>query len=349
MGVWQQPSPVHMAPSSAASCKLVQDVMQPVYNASVLQPMAVKMFRVGEIRYGNPSTWNHHELTPSVIADAKWEGNVHIATHGRAVWPWSRVSQQVPPPPAAPWCRLSEAATVGGGASSLQRTRPPSRSMQVAVEPPAAIGNDQWIMGLQWAGPARRVLVLLKHAGLRTSVLPISGAAVLAAASPLAGAIEAAALVVWPSVEPFKYADMSYLEINYLEVVSPCMQQPCGDSRFQHLWLLRFNPLGSPGFHLDLPVKCWLHFSNASQNVGIHAPPPDLAARFMPYNRPHSVPVKAKRKKARQRRGGAEPDRLSALPDCLLHTIMSSLKARQAVQTHLWRSEAGVQGQVGGT
>ena len=40
------------------------------------------------------------------------------------------------------------------------------------------------------------------------------------------------------------------------------------------------------------------------------------------------------------------PDRLSSLPDCLLHTIMSSLKARQAVQTcvlstrwrHLWRS-----------
>ena len=40
------------------------------------------------------------------------------------------------------------------------------------------------------------------------------------------------------------------------------------------------------------------------------------------------------------------PDRLSSLPDCLLHTIMSFLKARQAVQTcvlstrwrHLWRS-----------
>jgi hypothetical protein len=53
------------------------------------------------------------------------------------------------------------------------------------------------------------------------------------------------------------------------------------------------------------------------------------------------------RKRARARRGGErEPDRLSALPDCLLHTIMSSLKARQAVQTcvlsrrwrHLWRS-----------
>ncbi|GJN25706.1 hypothetical protein PR202_gb13569 [Eleusine coracana subsp. coracana] len=41
-----------------------------------------------------------------------------------------------------------------------------------------------------------------------------------------------------------------------------------------------------------------------------------------------------------------EPDRLSALPDCLLHTIMSFMKARQVVQTcvlstrwkHLWRS-----------
>ncbi|CAL4983555.1 unnamed protein product [Urochloa decumbens] len=41
-----------------------------------------------------------------------------------------------------------------------------------------------------------------------------------------------------------------------------------------------------------------------------------------------------------------DPDRLSALPDCLLHTIMSFLKARQVVQTcvlaarwrHLWRS-----------
>ncbi|CAD6341488.1 unnamed protein product [Miscanthus lutarioriparius] len=40
------------------------------------------------------------------------------------------------------------------------------------------------------------------------------------------------------------------------------------------------------------------------------------------------------------------PDRLSSLPDCLLHTIMSFLQARQAVQTcmlstrwrHLWRS-----------
>ncbi|GJN25708.1 hypothetical protein PR202_gb13571 [Eleusine coracana subsp. coracana] len=42
----------------------------------------------------------------------------------------------------------------------------------------------------------------------------------------------------------------------------------------------------------------------------------------------------------------SEPDRLSALPDCLLHTIMSFLKARQVVQTcvlstrwrHLWCS-----------
>uniref|UniRef100_K3ZN10 F-box domain-containing protein n=1 Tax=Setaria italica TaxID=4555 RepID=K3ZN10_SETIT len=43
---------------------------------------------------------------------------------------------------------------------------------------------------------------------------------------------------------------------------------------------------------------------------------------------------------------GVEPDRLSSLPDSLLHAIMSLLKARQAVQTcvlstrwrHLWRS-----------
>ncbi|CAL4991867.1 unnamed protein product [Urochloa decumbens] len=42
----------------------------------------------------------------------------------------------------------------------------------------------------------------------------------------------------------------------------------------------------------------------------------------------------------------SDPDRLSALPDCLLHTIMSFMKARQAVQTcvlstrwrHLWHS-----------
>ncbi|KAF8700185.1 hypothetical protein HU200_034562 [Digitaria exilis] len=59
-------------------------------------------------------------------------------------------------------------------------------------------------------------------------------------------------------------------------------------------------------------------------------------------------PAKAKRKKARRHRRGAkpEPDRLSALPDCLLHVIMSSLKARQVVQTcvlsrrwrDLWRT-----------
>jgi hypothetical protein len=53
---------------------------------------------------------------------------------------------------------------------------------------------------------------------------------------------------------------------------------------------------------------------------------------------------------ARRVRGGAcgaaGDDRLSALPDCLLHAIMSFLKARQVVQksllskrlTHLWRS-----------
>ncbi|KAK3144706.1 hypothetical protein QOZ80_4AG0316670 [Eleusine coracana subsp. coracana] len=43
-----------------------------------------------------------------------------------------------------------------------------------------------------------------------------------------------------------------------------------------------------------------------------------------------------------------DQDRLSALPDCLLHEIMSRLKARQVVQTcvlstrwrHLWRSVA---------
>jgi len=57
------------------------------------------------------------------------------------------------------------------------------------------------------------------------------------------------------------------------------------------------------------------------------------------------------RKRTRASDGGGEsstggPDRLSALPDCLLHVIMSSLKARQVVQTcvlstrwrHLWRS-----------
>jgi hypothetical protein len=55
-------------------------------------------------------------------------------------------------------------------------------------------------------------------------------------------------------------------------------------------------------------------------------------------------------KRARARGGGGrsagDADRLSALPDSLLHAIMSFLKARQAVQTcvlatrwrHLWRS-----------
>jgi hypothetical protein len=56
-----------------------------------------------------------------------------------------------------------------------------------------------------------------------------------------------------------------------------------------------------------------------------------------------------KRTRASDGGGGSSaggPDRLSALPDCLLHIIMSSLKARQAVQTcvlstrwrHLWRT-----------
>ncbi|CAO2144671.1 unnamed protein product, partial [Urochloa humidicola] len=58
-------------------------------------------------------------------------------------------------------------------------------------------------------------------------------------------------------------------------------------------------------------------------------------------------PTEATRKRARRRRRrGGDPDLLSALPDCLLHVIMSSLKARQAVQTcvlstrwrDLWRS-----------
>ncbi|XP_066335948.1 MEIOTIC F-BOX protein MOF-like [Miscanthus floridulus] len=57
------------------------------------------------------------------------------------------------------------------------------------------------------------------------------------------------------------------------------------------------------------------------------------------------------RKRTRASDGGGESstgglDRLSALPDCLIHVIMSSLKARQVVQTcvlstrwrHLWRS-----------
>ncbi|KAG2563197.1 MEIOTIC F-BOX protein MOF-like [Panicum virgatum] len=55
-------------------------------------------------------------------------------------------------------------------------------------------------------------------------------------------------------------------------------------------------------------------------------------------------PADATRKTARPRR--RRPDRLSALPDCLLHVIMSSLKARQVVQTcvlsrrwrNLWRT-----------
>ncbi|CAL4983548.1 unnamed protein product [Urochloa decumbens] len=57
-------------------------------------------------------------------------------------------------------------------------------------------------------------------------------------------------------------------------------------------------------------------------------------------------PAEATRKRSRHRRRGRRPDLLSALPDCLLHVIMSSLKARQAVQTcvlstrwrDLWRS-----------
>ncbi|GJN04832.1 hypothetical protein PR202_ga22407 [Eleusine coracana subsp. coracana] len=57
--------------------------------------------------------------------------------------------------------------------------------------------------------------------------------------------------------------------------------------------------------------------------------------------------LEATRKQRRDGGGMAgDPDRLSALPDCLLHEIMSFLKARQAVQTcvlsswwrHLWRS-----------
>lgn len=60
--------------------------------------------------------------------------------------------------------------------------------------------------------------------------------------------------------------------------------------------------------------------------------------------------VQAKMKRVRASHGSSvmagEADRLSALPDCLLHTIMSFMKARQVVQTsvlstrwkHLWRS-----------
>ncbi|CAL4986893.1 unnamed protein product [Urochloa decumbens] len=54
---------------------------------------------------------------------------------------------------------------------------------------------------------------------------------------------------------------------------------------------------------------------------------------------------RAFRKRARAS-GGGGPDRLSALPDCILHVIMSFMKARQAVQTcvlskrwrYLWHS-----------
>ncbi|CAO2149562.1 unnamed protein product [Urochloa humidicola] len=60
-------------------------------------------------------------------------------------------------------------------------------------------------------------------------------------------------------------------------------------------------------------------------------------------------PADATGKRARprhRRRDGSGPDLMSALPDCLLHVIMSSLKARQVVQTcvlstrwrDLWRS-----------
>ncbi|KAJ1276244.1 hypothetical protein BS78_05G199800 [Paspalum vaginatum] len=64
-------------------------------------------------------------------------------------------------------------------------------------------------------------------------------------------------------------------------------------------------------------------------------------------------PAKDRRKRARATHGasgtsagGGSPDRLSALPDCLLHAVMSSMRAREAVQTcvlskrwrHLWRS-----------
>ncbi|KAF0930933.1 hypothetical protein E2562_038013 [Oryza meyeriana var. granulata] len=54
----------------------------------------------------------------------------------------------------------------------------------------------------------------------------------------------------------------------------------------------------------------------------------------------------AKRKWSRASGSGLAVDRLSALPDCLLHVIMSFMKARQVVQTcalskrweHLWRT-----------
>ena len=55
---------------------------------------------------------------------------------------------------------------------------------------------------------------------------------------------------------------------------------------------------------------------------------------------------KRKRKKTHRGSRSSTVDRLSALPDCLLHLIMSRMKARQTVQTcvlsrrwrHLWRS-----------
>ncbi|KAL6652727.1 hypothetical protein ACP70R_011652 [Stipagrostis hirtigluma subsp. patula] len=61
----------------------------------------------------------------------------------------------------------------------------------------------------------------------------------------------------------------------------------------------------------------------------------------------HSMELEATgRKRARASSGVLAVDRLSALPDCLIHHIMSFMKARQVVQTcvlstrwtHLWRS-----------
>uniref|UniRef100_K3YLE5 F-box domain-containing protein n=1 Tax=Setaria italica TaxID=4555 RepID=K3YLE5_SETIT len=58
-------------------------------------------------------------------------------------------------------------------------------------------------------------------------------------------------------------------------------------------------------------------------------------------------PHKNRNRKRKETHGGSSTgDRLSALPDCLLHEIMSRMKARQTVQTcvlsrrwrHLWRS-----------
>ncbi|KAF0893188.1 hypothetical protein E2562_023210 [Oryza meyeriana var. granulata] len=59
-----------------------------------------------------------------------------------------------------------------------------------------------------------------------------------------------------------------------------------------------------------------------------------------------SMELGAKRKWSRASGSGLAVDRLSALPDCLLHVIMSFMKARQVVQTcalskrweHLWRT-----------